>query len=920
MSVIVLMGSGAETADQTARALQAQGERVGVLNVRLFRPFSGAHFVRALPPTTRVIAVLDRTKEPGSGGEPLYLDVVAALAEATTDDEQHFAVPPRVVGGRYGLSSKEFTPAMVKAIYDELGKPAPKNHFTIGIDDDVSHTSLSYDPAFSIEDDDTVRCVFWGLGSDGTVGANKDTIKIIGDEGERYAQGYFVYDSKKSGSVTISHLRFGPRPIRAPYLIAEAGFVACHQFALLERYDVLKYARPGAVFLLNSPHGPDTVWEHLPSPVQEAIRTKHLTFYVIDASGVAQAAGMTGRINRIMQTCFFALGSGMPREQAIFQIKHSIEQTYGKRGAAVVQQNLAAVDQALSHLFQVNVDAVALSAGSVFRHRWSVPDDAPGFVRDVLGPMIVGDGDQVPVSALPLDGTFPTGTACWEKRNIGAEIPVWDPELCIQCGKCVMVCPHAVIRHKVYDPALLADQPEQFKSVPARFKEFPDMQYTLQVAPEDCTGCSLCVEACPVKDKRQVGRKAINMMPQPPLREQEKTNWNFFLSLPDIERSRVDPHSIKNSQLFIPLFEFSGACAGCGETPYVKLVSQLFGDRALVANATGCSSIYGGNLPTTPWTVNREGRGPAWANSLFEDNAEFGLGMRLTLDKQQEYARELLQYLRDAVGGDLVDALLHADQSNEAGIDAQRARVAHLKSVLEHSDEPRARDLLSLADTLVRRSVWIIGGDGWAYDIGFGGLDHVLASGRNVNVLVLDTEVYSNTGGQASKSTPRGAVAKFAAAGKGTPKKDLGLIAMAYNYVYVARVAMGANDQQTLNAFLEADAYDGPSLIIAYSHCIAHGIDMRKGLEQQKRAVQSGHWSLFRYHPALVAEGKSPLIIDSKEPTIPLEQYLYNETRYRMLQQTDHERADALLQEEERDITTRLHRYRALVDPAIKEQ
>jgi pyruvate-ferredoxin/flavodoxin oxidoreductase len=947
--VIVLMGSGAETAEETAAYLAAQGEKVGVVKVHLFRPFSVEYFLKALPPTVQTIAVLDRTKEPGSAGEPLYLDVVTALHETMNEERRTmnsdgaatFIAHPSsfiVTGGRYGLSSKEFTPAMVKGVFDELAKAEPKNHFTIGIVDDVTHTSLEYDPAFSIEAPETMRCVFWGLGADGTVGANKNSIKIIGEETDNYAQGYFVYDSKKSGSVTISHLRFGPYPIRAPYLIGQANFVACSQFSFLERFDVLKYAMPGGVFLLNSIYGRDAVWGELPYEVQEAIVEKQLRLFVIDAHQVARETGMGGRVNTIMQTAFFAISGVLPREQAIAEIKRSIKKTYGKRGEAVVQQNYRAVDETLAHLYEVNIAAASPHDGqdtqeeppapvlqmSGLRRRPPVSAEAPEFVRDVLARMIAGEGDLLPVSAMPVDGTYPAGTAQWEKRNIALDIPLWDPDICIQCGKCAFVCPHSVIRMKVYEPAALEGAPDTFLSADARFKEFPGMKYTLQISPEDCTGCTLCFEACPVKDKRQVGRKAINMAPAGTNRDREVVNWNFFRDLPEVDRTQVNLGTIKNSQLMIPLFEFSGACSGCGETPYIKLASQLFGDRMIVANATGCSSIYGGNLPTTPWTFNRAGRGPAWANSLFEDNAEFGLGMRLTLDKQLEYVEELLPLFADLVGEDLIDGLLNADQSSEAGIAAQRVRVARLKGRLhglEHGLNPlpteratRARDLLSLADVLVRKSVWIIGGDGWAYDIGFGGLDHVLASGRNVNVLVLDTEVYSNTGGQASKSTPRGAVAKFAAKGKDTAKKDLGMLAMAYGNVYVARVAMGADDVQTLRAFMEAEAYDGPSLIIAYSHCIAHGIDMRKGLEQQKLAVQSGHWPLYRYNPLLAEEGKHPLILDSKAPSLPLEQYAYNETRYRMLQQSDAERAEALMREARHDVQERWKLYQQMAE------
>ncbi|MEW6178840.1 MAG: pyruvate:ferredoxin (flavodoxin) oxidoreductase [Chloroflexota bacterium] len=909
--ILILMGSGAETAEETALYLQQQGEKVGVVTVRLYRPFSLEGLMKALPASVRKIAVLDRTKEPGAAGEPLYEDVVTALTEAVRTGKAPFQTLPVIIAGRYGLSSKEFTPAMVKAIFDELKAETPRNHFTVGIVDDVTHTSLDYDPSFSIEHPQTVRCVFFGLGADGTVGANKNSIKIIGEETDNYAQGYFVYDSKKSGSVTISHLRFGPHPIRAPYLIqpGQANFVACHQFTFLERLDVLKYAAPGAVFLLNSIYPADEVWDHLPREVQQTIIDKKLKFYVIDAYEVAQKTGMGGRINTIMQTCFFAISGVLPRDEAIAQIKKSIEKTYGKRGEAVVKRNFEAVDQTLDNLFEVKVpDRVT----STFTRRKAVADEAPAFVRETLAPMMIFEGDNLPVSKLPVDGTFPTATARWEKRNIALEIPVWDPDVCIQCGKCAMVCPHAVIRQKVYDPKYLENAPATFKSTPAKFKEFPGMMFTIQVAPEDCTGCALCVEACPAKNKAQAGLKAINMAPQPPLRETERVNWEFFLTLPEVDRTSLSVSTVKNSQLLQPLFEFSGACAGCGETPYVKLVSQLFGDRTVIANATGCSSIYGGNLPTTPWAVNHEGRGPAWSNSLFEDNAEFGLGMRLTIDKQSEFARELLQALAPQIGQVLVDAILTADQSSEAGIKAQRERVAQLKQVLKSLKDPRAAMLLDLADFLVRKSVWIIGGDGWAYDIGYGGLDHVLASGRDVNILVLDTEVYSNTGGQSSKATPRAAVAKFAANGKNLPKKDLGMIAMAYGYVYVARVAMGYNDAQTLKAFLEADAYEGPSLIIAYSHCIAHGIDMRKGLDQQKLAVQSGVWPVFRYNPLLAAEGKNPLQLDSRDPSVPVEEYAYNETRYRMLLQSDETRAEVLMKQAREDAIRRWKLYQQM--------
>jgi pyruvate-ferredoxin/flavodoxin oxidoreductase len=899
--VIILMCSGAETAGETALYLNGRGEKVGVVKVRLYRPFSMEHLLNALPKSVKTVAVLDRTKEPGAGGEPLYLDVVNAFVEGNRQI--------KVIGGRYGLSSKEFTPAMVKGVFDEMLKPQPKNHFTIGITDDVTHTSLDYDPDFNIESPETTRCVFWGLGADGTVGANKNSIKIIGEETNNYAQGYFVYDSKKSGGNTISHLRFGPKPIRAPYLITHAQFVACHKFNFLERFDVLRFAMQGGVFLLNSLYGPDEVWDYLPREVQQTIIQKKLRFFVINAHEVAKDTGMGVRINTIMQTCFFAISGVLPREDAISEIKKSIKKTYWKRGEAVINQNFEAVDQTLVNLHEVKVpDKVT----STITRRPHVPEKAPLFVKNVLGKIIGLEGDELPVSAFPVDGTYPPGTTQWEKRNISLEVPEWVPDLCIQCGKCVFVCPHAVIRAKLYEPQYLDKAPATFKSMDAKFKEFPNTKYTVQVSTEDCTGCALCVETCPAKDKSQVGRKALNLVEQLPIVEQERDNWEFFQTLPDVDRALLNLRTLKNTQLLEPLFEFSLACTGCGETPYVKLLTQLFGDRLMVSNATGCSSIYGGNLPTTPWTVNRDGRGPSWSNSLFEDNAEFGLGFRLTLDKQSEYARELLPQLANLLSEDLVTGLLTADQSTETGIKEQRERVAILKQRLGGSKDPRARDMISLADMLVRKSVWIVGGDGWAYDIGYGGLDHVLAMGRNVNMLVLDTEVYSNTGGQSSKSTPRAAVAKFAANGKGMPKKDLGLIAMSYGYVYVARVAMGASDQQTLNAFLEADAYDGPSLIIAYSHCINHGIDMRKGLEQQKLAVQAGFWPLLRYNPSLINEGKNPLTIDSKDPSIPLEQYAYNETRYRMLVQSDEQRAEMLLKQAQQDVKSRWEFYKQM--------
>jgi pyruvate-ferredoxin/flavodoxin oxidoreductase len=907
--VIVIMGCGAVTASETAQYLNQRGDKLGVLAVRLYRPFPVKDFLNALPSSIKTIAVLDRTKEPGSSGEPLLLDVISAVYEGIANGSAPFTEIPHIIGGRYGLSSKEFTPAMVNGVFEEMQKDKPKKNFTVGIVDDVTKNSIEFEPSFSIEDPETVRAVFFGLGADGTVGANKNSIKIIGEETDNFAQGFFVYDSKKSGAVTKSHLRFGPRPIQAPYLISDANFVACHQFNFLERFDMLKYAAPGAVFLLNSFIGPEEVWDHLPREVQEAIIAKNLRFYVIDGYQVAEETGMGKRINTIMQTCFFAISGVLPREQAINSIKDAIRKTYGKRGEAVVKRNFEAVDKTLENLFEVEVPKEVTSQLTI---RPPVPQGAPDFVREVLGEIIAGNGDDLPVGVFPDDGSYPTATSLWEKRNIALEIPEWDADICIQCGKCVFVCPHAVIREKVYDPALLENAPPTFTSAKARWKEFPNMVYTLAVSPEDCTGCALCIEACPAKDKTQVGRKAINMVDQPPIREREVTNWEFFISLPEVDRSAINIGTVKNSQLLEPLFEFSGACAGCGETPYLKLLTQLFGDRTIIANATGCSSIYGGNLPTTPWAVNRQGRGPAWSNSLFEDNAEFGLGMRLTLDKHQEYAHELLPKFADVVGEDLVSEILNADQTDEAGISAQRDRITILKEHLSSIDDPRARDLISLADELVDKSVWIVGGDGWAYDIGYGGLDHVLAMGRNVNILVLDTEVYSNTGGQASKATPRAAVAKFAAKGKGLPKKDLGMIAMSYGYVYVARIAMGASDQQTLRAFMEANAYEGPSLIIAYSPCIAHGYDLVKGLEQQKLAVQSGFWPLYRYNPDLAQEGKNPLVIDSKKPTVSFPDYAYNETRYRMLLQSDEQRAEALMKLAERDVEGRWELYQQM--------
>jgi pyruvate-ferredoxin/flavodoxin oxidoreductase len=910
--VIVMMGSGCEAVEETVNYLVERDEKVGLVKVRLYRPFAVERFLAALPATTQVIATLDRTKEPGAPGEPLYQDVVTAVSEGLANGITPFAAFPKLIGGRYGLSSKEFTPAMVKGVFHEMSKAKPKNHFTIGIIDDVTHTSLDFEPSFNIEPADVTRAVFWGLGSDGTVGANKNSIKIIGEETSFYAQGYFVYDSKKAGARTISHLRFGPRPIHSTYLIEQANFVAVHQFGFLERYNTLELAIEGATCLLNSSFGPDEVWDQIPRPVQEQIIARKLKLYIIDAYKVAQENNMGVRINTIMQTCFFAISGVLPRDEAIAHIKQAIAKTYGKRGEAVVQMNFAAVDATLANLFEVPVPARATSPIELPP---VVPPEAPDFVQHITAPMMAGQGDLLPVSALPIDGTYPSGTTKWEKRNIALEVPVWETDLCIQCGKCVMVCPHSVIRGKAYDTSFLADAPESFKSMDARWRELPGLKYTIQVAVEDCTGCRICVEVCPAKDKSQVGRKAINMAPQLPLREQERQNWDFFLGLPELARYPENEGeglkftNVKNVQFLEPLFEFSSACAGCGETPYLRLLSQLFGERTMIANATGCSSIYGGNLPTTPWTVNQAGRGPAWSNSLFEDNAEFGLGMRLTLNKHNEYARELVVRLREDIGPALADALLDADQSTEAGIATQRQQVEELKAKLASRSDPLSRDLRSVAEALVKKSVWIVGGDGWAYDIGFGGLDHVLASGHNVNVLVLNTEVYSNTGGQASKATGLGAVAKYADGGKQTPKKDLGLLAMSYGHIYVAQVAMGAGDAQTVKAFLEAEAYPGPSLIIAYSHCIAWGIDMAKGMEQQKLAADAGHWLLYRYNPALKAEGKNPLQLDSKPPKIPLRDFFYSENRYRVLQQSNPAVAAQLLAQAQEIVKDRWQYY-----------
>ncbi|HTS37026.1 MAG TPA: pyruvate:ferredoxin (flavodoxin) oxidoreductase [Candidatus Solibacter sp.] len=901
--VIVMMGSGAEVAHEAVDYLNAHGEKVGLLKVRLYRPFCVKSFLSALPKTVRQIAVLDRTKESGAIGEPLYCDVINAFH--SNEDAARSAV---IVGGRYGLSSKEFTPAMVKGVFDNLKKPQPKDHFTIGINDDVTHTSIDYDASFSTEPDSVIRAMFYGLGADGTVGANKNSIKIIGENTSNYAQGYFVYDSKKSGAMTVSHLRFGPQEIHSSYLVSKANFVACHQWIFLERYDMLSSLVDGGVFLLNSPFSKDEVWDKLPRKVQEQLIAKKAKFYVIDAYQVARHAGMGSRMNVIMQVCFFAISKVLPREEAIEAIRESIRYTYGKKGEEVVAKNMRAVDETLAHLFEVTIPASPSSRAELP----GIFPGAPAFEHDVLGMIYAGKGDELPVSAFSCDGTFPTATAKFEKRNLALEIPAWDTKTCIQCGKCAMVCPHAVIRIKVYDSKELAGAPATFKTTEARDKEWAGMKYTIQVAPEDCTGCGICVDICPAKNKSETRLKAINMVPQPPLRAPESENWDFFLKIPELDRRKIKSSSIRQQQIQEPLFEFSGACSGCGETPYLKLVSQLFGDRAVIANATGCSSIYGGNLPTTPWAKNGDGRGPAWSNSLFEDNAEFGMGFRVSIDKQTEFAQELLRRVASQVGDDLATALLTAKQKDEADIYEQRQRVDILKERLKKINSPEARQLLAVADMLVKKSVWVVGGDGWAYDIGYGGLDHVLASGRNVNLLVLDTEVYSNTGGQASKSTPRAAVAKFAAGGKPGPKKDLGMMAMTYGNVYVASVAMGAKDEHTLKAFLEAEAYDGPSIIIAYSHCIAHGIDMTTAMSDQKVAVDSGYWLLYRYNPERAEAGENPLMLDSRTPTRKVQDYLLQQTRFKMLTKSRPQEADRLWKLAQQDAERRFHMYEYL--------
>ncbi len=907
--VIVAMGSGAVTAVETARHLAQSGEKVGVVNVHLYRPFSVDHFIKALPASCKRIAVLDRTKEPGATGEPLYQDVVTSLAEVAANGELPMAAMPRVINGRYGLSSKEFTPAMVKAIFDELKKDKPKNHFTIGINDDVTNSSLEYDPTFDIEPESVVRALFYGLGADGTVSANKNSIKIIGEETDNFAQAYFVYDSKKSGSQTTSHLRFGPEPIHAPYLLNSATFIGCHQFNFIYKVDMLKSARKGGVFLLNSPYGPEAIWENLPPKMQKQIIEKKLEFYIIDAFEVARQTKMGVRINTIMQTCFFAISGVLPRDEAIAKIKQTIEKTFGKKGEEVVQSNYHAVDQSIANLHKVAVPAAVTATATELE---VVPAHAPDFVKRVTAQIMAGYGDDLPVSAFAPDGTFPTGTTAWEKRGVSHYVPQWDSSICVRCGNCALVCPHGVIRAKALPEAAFAGAPQGFKTTAMKGKGVPEgTQYTLGISVEDCTGCGLCVRTCPAKNKEETGKRAINMVEKVTIQEAAHADWDFFAKLPETDLSLAKTDSVRGIQFLQPLFEFSGACAGCGETPYVKMFSQLFGDRTLVANATGCSSIYGGNLPTTPWTTNAHGRGPAWSNSLFEDNAEFGFGFRANADKQGEYARELLVHFKSQIGEPLVSAILEAPQVTIEDVAAQRERVAQLMLKLDTlNGDAKVAQLKSLAEYLVKRSIWIVGGDGWAYDIGYGGLDHVIASGRNINILVLDTEVYSNTGGQASKATPRGAVAKFAAGGKLTGKKDLGMIAMTYGNVYVAKIAFGANARQAIQAFVEAEAYPGPSLILAYSHCIAHGYNLEEGLDQQQLAVECGHWPLFRYNPLLTAEGKNPLTLDSeRKEGLKFSDYALNEIRYKMLQVSKPEESRRLMTLAQQDVDQRWELY-----------
>ncbi len=910
--IIIIMGSGAEAVDETVEHLLLGGEKVGVLRVRLYRPFSVETLIKAIPDSVTKIAVMDRCKEPGSAGEPLYKDVLSGLAEHANEGGTHFAKMPKIVGGRYGLSSKEFTSGMIRAIFDNLKQDQPKNHFTIGIHDDLTHTSLRWDAsARNTALQNVKQYMFYGLGSDGTVSANKNTLKIIGEETDQFVQGYFVYDSKKSGAVTVSHLRFSDNPIRSSYLIdnLDAQFIGCHQTVFIERYPMLDKASDGAVFLLNTAANKDEAWHTLPRAMQQKIIDKHIRFYIIDAYRVASESGMQRRINTIMQTCFFAISGVLARDEAIIKIKQSVEKTYGRKGKKIVQMNFSAIDATLDKLYEVEIPK---TVSSDIELKPPVPSIAPEFVKMVTGVIIAGKGDDIPVSQLPNDGTYPLGTAAWEKRNIGLEIPVWDEELCIFCGKCPFVCPHSAIRSKVFSAEFAKDAPPTFKHVPIKGKEFDNLHVTYQVAAEDCTGCNLCVEVCPARDKSNPSHKALNMKPQAPLREQEKENWDFYLTIPEYDRNKIQWNKMKGAMMAQPLFEFSSACLGCGETPYIRLATQLFGDRMIIANSTGCSSIYGGNLPATPYTTNPEGRGPAWSNSLFEDNAEFGLGFRLAIDQHQKYARELLGAMQDELGKEYVQAILEADQSDEPEIFEQRERINAIKKKLEKIDSDASKNLQTIIDYMAKKSVWIIGGDGWAYDIGFGGVDHVLASGRNVNILVLDTEVYSNTGGQKSKATPRGAVAKFAASGKAVGKKDLGAIAMSYKHAYVASVAYGAKDVHTLKVFQEAESWDGPSLIIAYSPCTAHGIDLSNNHQQQKMAVNSGYWSLYRYDPRLEMAGKNPLQLDSKEPSMPLGEYYKTENRFSVLWRTHPENAKKLLDMEQVSVLERYQRLKQL--------